>query len=161
MRCGVCCLIFGVCVTPFDIIRIAKATGKKPIEFVGMMSGVAKVERGEPTVLIDNHPALIILRWGLGRMCPFYSEAGCVIYDDRPMVCRTYPFMVKKGKLIDTQSRACQVCWRPEDESGYRKDIKQHTKELKAYRKIADEWNKKGGSLEEFLAFALERAHPR
>ncbi len=159
MRCGKCCTSFGVCVTPPDMVRISRATGLEPLEFVTAIPEPAGRERTEPAVLISGERSLIVLRWKEKLVCTFYSGEGCGIYRCRPMLCRAYPFVLKQNALADTTSRSCPCCWKLSDERGYRKDLGAYEKEVEAYRKTAVQWNKgPGGSLEDFLMFALPRA---
>jgi len=162
MRCGRCCTSFGVCVTPFDIKRISQATGMDPISFVMAIPEPPDRERTEPAVIIDGERSLIVLRWSTENICGFYSGTGCKIYDDRPLLCRTYPFNLDNGqKLADMKSRACPKKWTPASARGYLADLKKYKKEIEAYQKIADEWNAKdGGSLSSFLSFVLDRNNP-
>lgn len=157
VRCGRCCTSFGVCVTPFDIHRISRATCLQPEEFVQAIPEQEERERAEPTVLIKGRPSLLVLRWKAGHVCLFYDADGCAIYLHRPVLCRTYPFTLKRGALADMGSRGCAMNWRPGDEAGYRADLERYEKEVEAYRKIAAQWNCRGpGSLPDFLAFALD-----
>ena len=169
-RCGKCCTSFGVCITPSDILRISSATGKKPDEFVTSIPEPPGRERTEPAVMLGGERSLIVLRWKTPgaagredtahRICPFHSPAGCTIYSVRPLLCRTYPFVIKDGRLADVGSRRCPSAWKPEDESGYATDIGSYSQELEAYRVIADGWNHANpqGTLTQFIAFALGEA---
>ena len=163
MRCGNCCTRFGVCITPFDISRIAKATGLEPGTFVNTISEQEGRERTEPFVVIDKKKCLLILKWSIERHCIFFAGTGCGIYDDRPALCRTYPFCMGGNGLKDMKSRACPKGWAPaqEGKAQYAADIKRYQGELDAYREIADKWNKSGGgTLNGFLLNAISRAKP-
>lgn len=157
MRCGRCCTSFGVCITPFDILRLKAATGLKPSDFVAAIPEPPKRERGEPSVRICDMPSLIILRWaqGKGRQCFFYSGSGCEAYQSRPMLCRTYPFSMKSGSIESIPNRICPKKWTPNDNC-YEKDCADYADEVTRYKKIAKEWNMgPGGGLDDFLVFAL------
>ncbi len=159
-RCGRCCTNFGVCVTPADILRLSRATGLKPSEICMAIDEPPERERGEPAILIDGKPSLLVLRWkgNAGRRCFFYSENGCMAYESRPMLCRTYPFRLKAGSLKDMASRACPRLWLPADKGRYLSDLAQYEEDVRGYRAIAKDWNRaRGGSLEKFLSFALGR----
>ncbi|MEK6979078.1 MAG: YkgJ family cysteine cluster protein [Candidatus Micrarchaeota archaeon] len=160
LRCGNCCTRFGVCVTPFDIERIKKETGLKPEEFLDIVPDFPNRERKEPAILIDGKPFILVLKRKRKQdeICNFYSEdgQGCMIYDSRPMLCRTYPFIVRNNKLLDVNSRACVECWYPgsPDKEQYLVDLKIYGRNISKYKKIAEKWNKKGGgSFKEFLRF--------
>jgi len=172
LRCGRCCTRFAVCITPFDVIRIKEATGKEPLDFVDIVPEPPARERTEPAVMIEGMPSLIVLKRDGKSVCCFYSESGCKVYSGRPMLCRSYPFRVQcavsgvpkpetqNWKLIDMRSRACPRRWLPEVEGRkqYLRDCLQYGAEIKTYGKIADEWNKTGGTMGEFLAFAIRKA---
>lgn len=161
MRCGKCCTNFGVCVTPFDMRRLTRASGLAPLEIVMVIDEPPDRERAEPAILIDGMPSLLVLRWrgNPERRCMFYSGNGCMAYDSRPMLCRTYPFRVENGKLKDFGSRACPRLWLPDATKQYMDDFKRYNQEVEAYQEIAKEWNsRRGGTLEAFVRFAMERS---
>ena len=164
LRCGNCCTRFGVCVTPFDILRIVEATGLAPSRFVSSIPEPSDRERTEPAILIDGEPRLLVLRWKRARICMFFSKKGCRIYEDRPMLCRTYPFRFEtghrtNGHLVDMGSRACPMFWKSSNPQ-YESDLLRYESELKRYRAIAEKWNKSidnqdSKDLASFLSFAL------
>lgn len=157
LRCGKCCTSFGVCVTIFDVARIAKSAGLEPIAFVTAIAEPPERERTEPAILIDGERSLLVLKWKRGRNCIFYNpKKGCEIYGFRPLLCRTYPFRSCAGRLENTKSRACPKLWLPDDSKQYLADIKIYEKELVEYKKIVDEWNTKPHkTLKDFLEFAI------
>lgn len=162
MKCGRCCTSFGVCITLFDIKRISEGTGLNPKEFVTFTPEPPERERTEPAILIKGQPSLLILKWKpkKGRTCVFYNEESglCTIYNSRPTLCRTYPFKLQNKKLVDVKSRACPLLWIPKEAKQYIADIETYNKELEAYKKTVDKWNKNctgKESLEEFIDFAL------
>ena len=154
-RCGRCCISYGVSVTHLDIMRIARATGRKPSDFVAAIPDDPKMRAKRVVALIDGRRSVICLRWSRDCVCPFYTGSGCAAYDARPMVCRIYPFTVSWGRLVDSELRACPSRWRSENEAAYIADYKRYDGELEAYARIVKEWNRKGGSLSGFLGFAL------
>jgi Fe-S-cluster containining protein len=152
MRCGRCCTRFGVCVTPFDIMRISEATGEDPILFVMAIEEPDKRERTEPSVVISGVRSLMVLRWKAARVCRFFTKDGCSVYAHRPSLCRSYPFVSKEGRLAEVGSRQCPAGWKSGD--GYLADAKRYSTEIERYRKIAAEWDSgPGGDLETFLSF--------
>lgn len=161
LRCGKCCTSFGVCVTPFDIRRLSLATGLPPSSFVMAIPEPPERERAEPAVIIDGVRSLIVLAWKgpKSRNCFFYYASGCMAYDERPMLCRTYPFRSCPNGLIDMKSRACPSLWQPEraQKAAYLKDITQYEKEISAYIPFSKAWNDSGGgTLAQFLSRAME-----
>ena len=163
LRCGRCCTSFGVCITPFDILRLSRASGLGAESFAMAIPEPPERERAEPAVLIGGEPSLIVLRWAgpPERKCMFYSGDGCSVYDCRPMLCRTYPFKTgqRGGELRGTKSRACPRAWDPPDPDAYASDNGRYSREVSSYREIAEVWNRKGGgTLKEFLDFAAKKA---
>jgi Fe-S-cluster containining protein len=179
LRCGKCCTSFGVCITPFDVKRIARATGKEPEEFIDLVPEPPVRERKEPAILIDGERSLLVLKRDAFNVCFFYSVDRCLAYECRPMLCRTYPFrQVKRiaefpggnsqypfrvssseSCLVEMKSRACPEKWLPRYDKGrkYLRDCKMYEKEVDAYRNIADKWNEGGGgSLKKFVEFAFQ-----
>jgi Fe-S-cluster containining protein len=144
---------------PSDMARITSATGLEPQGFIQAIPEQEGRERAEPSVLIDGQKSLIILKWSIARHCAFYGHSGCRIYDDRPSLCRTYPFRIENKKLADMRSRACAMLWMPagQDKEQYVRDIERYRKELKSFNKLADRWNRLGGgTLEGFLSFCMK-----
>ncbi|VVC01471.1 Uncharacterised protein [uncultured archaeon] len=133
-------------------------TGKPAAGLVSLIPDRLGRERKEPAILIDGSYWLLTLARDAREICCFYTGKGCAVYESRPMLCRGYPF-VWKGRLRPLKSRVCIACWEPTVEEGeeYKRYAKQYLKEVSAYRKIAKEWNKKGGSLKAFLRFSLEK----
>ncbi len=158
-RCNKCCTSFGVCLTIFDIIRIAKEQNKDPIDFVTTIDDYQPRERTEPAVKINGKLSILVLKHSAERVCTFFGKSGCTIYGSRPYLCRTYPFALKNGSLSDVQNRACEVLWYPkgENKEKYLKDLSIYYIQIASYRKIVDEWNAKyTGTLEDFIAFAIK-----
>ncbi|VVC02522.1 Putative zinc- or iron-chelating domain protein [Candidatus Bilamarchaeum dharawalense] len=161
LQSGKCCTSFGVCVTPFDLLRISKAIGLKPEDIVQFIPEPPNRERTEPAVIVDTGKFLMVLKWKKELICMFYSGSGCNIYEDRPMLCRTYPFCLKNGKFSEMKSRVCPSSWIPEamEKKQYLADLKQYEKEVMAYRLMVEKWNGKGGgSFIGFLKYSIKEA---
>ena len=164
LRCGKCCTSFGVCLTSFDLIRIIDHTGLDPKDFVQFMPEQPDRERTELAILIDGEFFLMVLKWNKKFDCCFYGKSGCNIYPARPMLCRTYPFCLKSGKLTDTKSRSCSDNWVPEDIDlmRYCTDMTQYRKEVNRYNQLVKAWNKSGGgTLENFLNYIGKNGNSR
>jgi len=87
--CGECCTAgdspLAVTVFPDERRGLADGTGLTPDE------------AAEPSPFGDDETfEWTVRRDGCGD-CYFYDGAGCSVYSDRPMVCRTYPFRVELG----------------------------------------------------------------
>ena len=160
-RCNNCCTSFGVCLTVFDIIRIATDTGKKPEEFVALIDDYSPRERTEPAVMLEGKKRIIVLKHDKRRVCTFFDGKGCGIYDSRPYLCRTYPFTLKNGDMADVQNRACAIFWYPKgkNKEEYMKNLEVYYRQIEEYKKIVDEWNSKHeGGLNDFIEFAAAKA---
>ena len=79
-RCGKCCSnIKNIALFEWEAERLRKHG--------------AKIRPGHT---VDLNGSRIVLLWTLesnGRKCPFLTKRGCLIYDKRPLVCRSFPFM--------------------------------------------------------------------
>jgi len=71
--------------------------------------------RIKPGIVLDLNGSKIILQWGLEgknkKQCPFLTKRGCLVYNHRPLVCRSYPFMnsgFKSNNLEKILSRDCE-----------------------------------------------------
>jgi len=91
-NCGVenpcfneCCRDLNQALTPYDILRMKIALGVKSQiflrEYTSMHTGPGT---GLPVVGFKPNPAT-------GYACPFVTEQGCSVYEDRPGSCRLYP----------------------------------------------------------------------
>jgi Fe-S-cluster containining protein len=94
LRCGECCSgeENSVVVFPFEIRTILEKTGLHWLEAV------------EPPVEgeWDDQGRFHTLEWRLQKedgSCKFYGFGECRIYEERPLLCKTYPFFLEKGVL--------------------------------------------------------------
>lgn len=82
----VCCKNVELDLYPYDIIRLRKRLG---IDSETFMRTHTELKMGTnpyfPTVMLK------LVSAGSARQCPFLSEQGCTVYQDRPTACRTYP----------------------------------------------------------------------
>jgi len=78
-----CCKRIDITLTPYDILRLKKRFGLTSNEFLAQYTLPYEMDGdGMPGVKIktaDDNPA-----------CPFLTEDGCSVYEDRPTVCRYY-----------------------------------------------------------------------
>lgn len=79
-----CCKDVNIYLTPFDLLRLRRATGTKSAVFL------SKYTRSFLTK-VTNIP-VVQLKMEPGSLnCPFVSEDGCRVYRDRPWACRMFP----------------------------------------------------------------------
>ena len=89
-HCGVpcftrCCHDADMYLYPYDILRMKQRLGMASEEF--LMEHTMTALRDTP--YFPN----VMLRMSdrEGRPCPFLTEEGCTVYEDRPYSCRAYP----------------------------------------------------------------------
>lgn len=79
-----CCADLCLVLTPYDILRIKR--------HLGLTSSTFLEDYTEPH---EGHPAFPLIRLKMGddkiHSCPFVTDAGCSVYEDRPVSCRLYP----------------------------------------------------------------------
>ena len=82
-----CCRDLNQFLTPYDILRLKNHLGLSSGEFLlRYTSQHAGPESGLPIVsLKPNDPHKLT--------CPFVTDTGCRVYENRPSSCRTYPLM--------------------------------------------------------------------
>jgi Fe-S-cluster containining protein len=92
LRCGECCVgkENSVVVFPFEIRAIQERTGLFWHEIA------CPPLEGE----WDDQGRFHTLEWRLkkeGGSCKFYRDGECKIYEERPLLCKTYPFFLENG----------------------------------------------------------------
>ncbi|RUM86907.1 MAG: YkgJ family cysteine cluster protein [Thermodesulfatator sp.] len=79
-----CCYDIHLVLPPYDFLRLRRALGLSPEEFIERY-GEAYI--GEVTQL----PVVSVYMQSHDFACPFLTPQGCRVYPDRPSACRTYP----------------------------------------------------------------------
>ena len=80
-----CCADLKLVLTPYDILRLKNRLGLNAAEFLETYTEEDSEDQGRFPMLklkMTSKPR---------RPCPFVTEAGCSLYEDRPGACRTYP----------------------------------------------------------------------
>jgi len=98
VRCGTCCRHVSpdsnlVLVSPDEIKAIISSTGLT----------WDKVAEPYPETIDDHHGARFTIGWCLRRNndhCRFFHDGACTIYQNRPWICQTYPFMLDENRLV-------------------------------------------------------------
>ncbi|MDV0441911.1 YkgJ family cysteine cluster protein [Methanorbis furvi] len=116
--CGACCSGDDneVMVTPSEIQTIMDA------------AGLAWNEIAEPyPEWITETDASITFGWVIRRgadgNCMFLKNNRCTIYQNRPHICRTYPFMLDGSELIISECPGCKVGERTKEAEEITKDL--------------------------------------
>ena len=80
-----CCRDLQLFLYPYDVIRMKNRLGIDSEKFLDTYVGIGRGHNPYfPSVVLrmqDNEE----------HTCPFLTETGCSIYEDRPSACRTYP----------------------------------------------------------------------
>jgi Fe-S-cluster containining protein len=82
---NLCCRNLNLYLYPYDVIRLKQRLA---------MSSNTFLDRYVDVVLRQgNHFPAVLLRMAQNaeQTCPFVSETGCTVYEDRPDSCRTFP----------------------------------------------------------------------
>lgn len=79
-----CCADINIFLTPYDVLRMRRATGMSSKEFLKEYTIPILAEDGLPLVVLK-------MMENERKSCPFVRPDGCEIYQDRPWSCRMYP----------------------------------------------------------------------
>ena len=80
-----CCRDLNLLLTPYDILRLKTRLGLNSGDF---LDRYADCRFGESSGL----PMMYLqMNTNERKTCPFVSEQGCTVYEDRPSACRIYP----------------------------------------------------------------------
>lgn len=80
-----CCVDVNQFLYPYDIIRLKNGLGISSVEFLGKYAMIYSGDTtGLPVVSLKTSASD-------GHICPFVSEKGCQVYNDRPASCRIFP----------------------------------------------------------------------
>jgi Fe-S-cluster containining protein len=80
-----CCADLHLLLTPYDIIRIKNRLRLPAEEFIKTYT-MPDTEGASPFPMLK-----LRMEESGRRRCPFVTEQGCTIYEDRPGACRLYP----------------------------------------------------------------------
>lgn len=90
-----CCMDTTMFLTPYDIIRMKNALKLPSEEFLAKYTTtLIKEDGGFPAVVVK-------MRDDENKSCPFVTQEGCSIYQDRPWSCRSYPLQPQSSKDTD------------------------------------------------------------
>jgi len=89
---NVCCSDVNIFLTPYDIIRLKKRLGMTSGEFLAKYT-IMPAHKNAPYPIIQ-----LQMRDDENKTCPFVSDEGCTVYEDRPWPCRMYPLGLASPK---------------------------------------------------------------
>ena len=112
-RCGkgiscfnACCKSADISLTPYDIIRLKKRLGMNSSEFLENHTVPFEMEK-------DGMAGIRLKSSEGSTACPFMTDEGCSVYEDRPTACRYYPLahlsMRKQDEYVDRSGYALVV----------------------------------------------------
>ncbi len=80
-----CCADINILLTPLDVLRLARRLDMDTQEFLD--------EHTLMPITKDLQLPVVMLKMtdNEGKPCPFVTDKGCGVYDDRPWSCRMYP----------------------------------------------------------------------
>jgi len=80
-----CCGDVNIFLTPYDILRMKNRLQISSQEFLDQYT-LTPIDKNQ------HYPVVLLkMKDDERKTCPFVSEDGCLIYDDRPWACRYYP----------------------------------------------------------------------
>lgn len=104
-----CCRNLNLFLYPYDVVRLKSNLGISSDEFLEKHVDVV-MRSGSffPDVLLRMDETREMV-------CPFLSDSGCRVYQDRPDACRTFP--VEQGMILDPVKKEPQLInyFRPPD----------------------------------------------
>jgi uncharacterized protein len=78
-----CCQSIDITLTPYDVARLRRRLGLSSKEFLHLHTVPFPMDgQGMPGIKLKTGDE--------SRACPFVTEAGCSVYEDRPSACRYY-----------------------------------------------------------------------
>lgn len=104
-----CCRNLNLFLYPYDVLRLKSYLGISSEQFIDSHVDLVLREGSHlPDVLLtmaDNEQ----------KTCPFLTDQGCSVYEDRPYSCRMFP--IEQGALFDEESRQTEMVYlyRPPD----------------------------------------------
>lgn len=155
-----CCKDYIVYVNSHDIYRIHKALLAPPESFLQLyrsddrFSGV-RIQRGIYELALKD-------RYG---DCTFLAKKGdqfrCRVHEFKPGICRSYPFELQRGKVVQLSEKVCPVDWKllKDSKAELLNQLRTYDEEWDFYHQTTKEWNSRRGrrTLAGFAEFALDR----
>jgi Fe-S-cluster containining protein len=155
-----CCKEYTIFVNAHDIYRLATGLGIEPESFLEIY-GAKDFDLG---IQVKEGLVDLALKQKDGS-CTFLVGSGdayrCTVNEFKPGVCKSYPFQIRDGKLVQMDSKLCPVDW---DVVQFKSLMESHLKkdeaEWKFYDDLILEWNRKHWikkPLSAFLRFMMDR----
>ena len=90
-----CCQDVTILLTPYDVLRMKNALEMSSGEFIDKYTTV--IQKGKRLI-----PMVVLKMDEDTKRCPFVSEEGCAIYEDRPWPCRMFPLQMNDDGTFGT-----------------------------------------------------------
>ena len=163
-----CCRKYSVCLTGYDVARLAKATDN--LDWIDSIyaedtdSGIARSFSLYEDSRIEKY--ILCLRMTDEENCIFLGKDNlCKVYEARPMICRIYPFNQRiSDKLNYKENIRCPVKWdiRGKEAEKFLGNIVRNKKELEEYGKLCEEWDSEltpEKTLSDFIDFIIAKVN--
>jgi Fe-S-cluster containining protein len=118
-----CCGDVNIFLTPYDIIRLKNRLGISSGEFLEKYT-VSPFDQKQ------KYPVILLkMRDDEKKRCPFVTEQGCSVYDDRPWSCRMYPLGMASPKEGSPEGDEFYFLMKEPICKGFDQEVKQSVKE--------------------------------
>lgn len=131
-----CCADVNIFLTPYDIVRMKNRLGIDSETFLDTYTII-------PFTKEQRLPVVVLKMGEEDKKCPFVSDAGCGIYEDRPWACRMYPLGMASPGEFEQGSEAFFFLMEEEGCKGFDEDRTQTVAEWMADQGVA-EYNEMG-----------------
>ena len=154
--CGECCSGNDneVMVSPDEIDRLCEATGLT----------AEQIAEPYPEWIHDGGAAFTfgrVLRRGEDGNCMFLENSRCTVYQDRPHICRTYPFMLDGETLLVFECCGCKSGSETPDAEQIAEDLlARREAEDKEFLLTKEQYQKHSMVLGSTIIFDSRGAHP-
>ncbi len=137
-----CCRGLAVVLTIPEAKRMVKDTGLQPEDFLEFSGNIDSRETPHYPLLVQREGKVeeyfIVIKRRRKVDCVFLGEdLACTVYEQRPHVCRLYPFELEGKKM--KEHALCPVKF--EKEAGTEETAAQLRKDLIDHGKIARKWS--------------------
>ena len=128
-----CCADINIFLTPYDLLRIRRATGLPSGEFLKRYTIPLLGDDGLPLVVIK-------MMEDENKSCPFMTSDGCKIYQDRPWSCRMYPLFPASSEEEEFFIEEGSACLGFREEKQWTIDEWKKAQEIDIYDKMNESY---------------------
>lgn len=163
-----CCKNYNAYITAYDLEKLLKKHENTLESIMAVKANEVKAPLAQSFFLFPKgklEEYFLFLKRDKKENCVFLGKQNnCLIYYDRPMTCRVYPFLENEAcGLVCKKGCRCPEKWKLDEKERkeFLENIEKHQRELENHGKWCREWNAtraKNGSLKEFVGFLLSKA---